>query len=181
MVRRAADGKIIADVKRNFGHFWHTWVEHPNGNEYMLCGEDYQGYSLVNLTREICRVYFPEEGYLGFGFCWTAAHPSPDKMVLAVVGCVWAGPYEVIFYDFRTPDQLPYTELGRVSHLAGCEGWLDNENFALTQEVEFRKSDGAPYEGLSEEERDVLDEDRSLVDYREERIQVKRPPFHGAA
>ena len=27
-------------MKRNIGHFWHTWVEHPNGNEYLLFGEE---------------------------------------------------------------------------------------------------------------------------------------------
>src|SRR2546430_1618277 len=63
MVTRRSDGCVIADVKRNIGHFWHIWVEHPNGNEYLLCGEDYQGYSVINLSRELYQAYFPEEGY----------------------------------------------------------------------------------------------------------------------
>lgn len=46
IVRRLSDNKIIADIKRNYGHFWHAWVHHINGNEYLLCGEDYQGYSV---------------------------------------------------------------------------------------------------------------------------------------
>jgi len=62
-----------------------------------------------------------------------------------------------------------------------CEGWLDNERFVLTREVEIRKSDGMPYEQLSEEEQQLLDRDSSLVDYRIERVQVKRPRFDGAA
>ncbi|MHC4560514.1 MAG: hypothetical protein ACYTEX_26670 [Planctomycetota bacterium] len=37
-------GLKIADIKRNYSNFWHTWAEHPNANEYLLCGEDYQGY-----------------------------------------------------------------------------------------------------------------------------------------
>jgi hypothetical protein len=74
-------------VKRNFGHFWHSWIEHADGNEYLLCGEDYQGYSVINLTAGRCTAYFPEEGYKGRGFCWTAAFPSPDRRVLAVDGC----------------------------------------------------------------------------------------------
>jgi hypothetical protein len=44
VVRRLSDNKVIADVKRNYGHFWHAWVEHADGNEYLLCGEDYQGF-----------------------------------------------------------------------------------------------------------------------------------------
>lgn len=69
IVSEISSGRIIADVRRNYGRFWHTWIEHPNGNEYMLCGEDYQGYSVVNLTHQTYKVYFPEQGHQGFGFC----------------------------------------------------------------------------------------------------------------
>jgi hypothetical protein len=62
IVKRIADDTIIVDVKRNFGPFWHTWVGHADGNEYLLCGEDYQGYSIVNLTAGTCKTFFPEEG-----------------------------------------------------------------------------------------------------------------------
>ena len=181
IVRRLADGKVIADVKRNYGHFWHAWVHHPNGNEYLLCGEDYQGYSVVNLTQGEYRMYFPEEGYPGVAFCWAAVYPSPDRLVLAVDGCVWACPYELVFYDFRTPDVLPYKELGRAPDLVDCKGWVDNETFVLKREVEIRKSDGVAYEQLLEEEQAALDADSSLVDYRKEEVVVRRPPYADAA
>lgn len=181
VVSRVWDGKIIADVKRNFGHFWHAWVEHPNGNEYLLCGEDYQGYSVVNLSEGTYQVHFPEAGHQGAGFCWAAVYPSPDGLALAVDGCVWACPYELAFYDFRTPDRLPYKELGRVSGISECEGWLDNTTFVLKREVEIRRSDGTPYEQLSEEEQEILDADSSLVDYRIEEVQARRPVSGEAA
>jgi hypothetical protein len=138
-------------------------------------GEDYQGYSVVNLTKGTYQVYFPEEGYKGFGFCWTAVFPSPDKLMLAVDGCIWAYPYEIVFYDFSEPDNLPYKELGRVSDITDSEGWLDNETFVLSREVEIRKSDGVPYEQLSQEEQEILDADHSLTDYRVEKVNAKRP------
>lgn len=175
IVSKIPSGEILADVKRNIGHFWHTWVEHPDGNEYLLCGEDYQGYSVVNLTQETYQVYFPDAGYQGFGFCWAAIYPSPDKLMLAVDGCIWAAPYEIIFYDFRKPDNLPYRELGRISELDETEGWLNNETFVLTREVEIRKSDEVPYKQLSEAEQEILDADNSLVDYRVEKVNAKRP------
>src|SRR6185369_8998464 len=56
-VSKIADGQIIADIKRNYPSFWYSWVEHSNGNEYLLCGEDYQGYSVVNLTQETYQSY----------------------------------------------------------------------------------------------------------------------------
>src|SRR5438128_2307520 len=34
---------FIARVQRNYGNFHHGWIEHENGHEYLLCGEDYQG------------------------------------------------------------------------------------------------------------------------------------------
>jgi hypothetical protein len=177
IVSETSSGKIIADVKRNYGHFWHTWIEHPNGNEYLLCGEDYQGYSVVNLTQATYRACLPDEEFL---FCWVAVYPSPDKLMLAVDGCVWACPYELMFYDFREPDNLPYKELGRIDLLRECEGWLDNETFALIREVEIRKSDEVPYEQLSEEEQKILQADSSLIGYKVEKYNAKRPSLQTA-
>ena len=174
-VSKIADGQIIADIKRNYSSFWHSWVEHPNGNEYLLCGEDYQGYSVVNLTQETYQSYFPDEAYQGSGFCWVAAYPSPDSLMLAIDGCIWACPYELVFYDFREPDNLPYKELGHIDLLRECEGWLNNETFVLNREVEIRKSDEVPCEQLSEEEQKILQADGSLVDYKIEKFNAKRP------
>ncbi len=177
IVTRLSDGEIITDVKRNFGLFWHAWVEHPNGNEYLLCGEDYQGYSVVNLTEVSYQTYFPDEAYEGAGFCWTAVYPSPDKLVLAVEGCFWACPYELVFYDLRTPDEVPFREIGRVSDTMRCDGWIDNENFVLSVQGVYRKSDGIAYNQLSEDKQQLLDSDLSLLDYRTEKLQAKRPDF----
>jgi len=177
LITRLSDNKVLADVKRNYGHFWHAWVQHKNGNEYLLCGEDYQGYSVLNLTNEKYHVYFPEEGFKGTGFCWAAAFPSPDGLVLTVDGCYWACPYELVFYDFREPEKLPYKEMARYGIIDDSSGWLDNETFILKKEIALRKSDGALYESLSDEEMEILDKDQSLVEYRYETTQFKRPPF----
>lgn len=178
IVTRISDSEVIADIKRNYGAFWHVWSEHPNGNEYLLCGEDYQGYSVINLTTGDYHVYFPEAGYKGAGFCWAFVYPSPDGLVLAVDGCYWACPYDLVFYDFREPDKLPYLEMARFDNLNDSDGWLDNDTFVLSREVEFRKSDGVAYEKLSEKEQDILDKDSSLASYRKETTHFKRPPFH---
>jgi hypothetical protein len=178
VVKRVTDGTVIADVKRNYGLFWHSWVEHADGNEYLLCGEDYQGYLVINLTAGACKTYFPEEGHKGNGFCWAAAYPSPDTLVLAVEGCYWACPTEIVFYDFQNPEDLPLRELSRVSIIADrCEGWIDNETFVLKRRVKLRKSDGAPYETLDEVERAALEADRSLVEIQTEIFRLRRPVF----
>ncbi len=175
IVRRVSDHKVIADVKRNFGHFWYAWVEHANGDEYLLCGEDYQGYSVINLTKETCQVFFPEGGYKGFGFCWTAVYPSPDGLVLAVDGCYWASPYEIVFFDFSDPGNLPLPEIERCQDVTDpVIGWVDNNRFAFTISYDVRKSDGTKYQDLLEEEQDLLDEDPLQVEEVTERFEWKR-------
>ena len=156
-VTTTQDARLIADIKRNYSHFWHAWAQHANGNEYLLCGEDYQGQTVVNLSCEAVQSFFPQAAYKGHGFCWTEAHPSPDSALRAVVGCYWGGPGEIVLFDFSNPDRLPYTECARVSdHLASI-GWLDNETFEFTCELDVRKSDGRAYEELSDAEQEVLD------------------------
>lgn len=177
IVSNTSNGEIIADIKRNYGHFWHAWVEHPNGNEYLLCGEDYQGYSVLNLQNGKYQAHFPEAGYKGVGFCWIAVYPSPDRLVLAVDGCYWGCPYELVIVDFREPENTPYSELVRFDALDSCEGWIDNDTFSLRREIMVRKSDGANYESLSDIEQQALDDDPTLVDYWIETILAQRPSF----
>jgi hypothetical protein len=131
IVTRVADHKIIAEVKRNYGHLWYAWVEHHDGNEYLLCGEDYQGYSVINLTQEIARVYLPEAAERGGGFCWVGVYPSSDTLMLAVEGCYWAWPYEIVFYDFTDPANLPLPEVARIDAADEALGWEDGDTFAV--------------------------------------------------
>ncbi|HUF03214.1 MAG TPA: hypothetical protein VMM38_03480 [Aridibacter sp.] len=175
IVKRLSDGNEVADIKRNYGHFWHCWVAHPNGNEYLLSGEDYQGYTLVNLSRETRLDHFPEEGHDGVGFCWTAVYPSPDKLMLAVDGCIWGAPYEIRFYDFRIPDEPPYEQLGSVEGIHDADGWLDNETFSLSKESYHRKSDGASYDELSKDDQREIEKDWTLAEIRIVNLNVSRP------
>jgi hypothetical protein len=175
-------GRVIADVKRNFSHFWYSWVNHANGNEYLLCGEDYQGQTVVNLASGRVRSCFPESGFAGHGFCWTAAYPSPDSRTLAVEGCYWACPYDVVFFDFSTPDELPYRELHRMEGLLGeCVGWTSADTFEFTQEVDVRASDSKPYNELSDEEQAKVDATPGSLTTLKRRVTVDRRNFPAPA
>lgn len=131
LITRVIDQKEITEVKRNYGHFWHCWVQQPSGEEFLLCGEDYQGYNVVRLENAENNCFFPSEGFDGRGFCWTEVHPSPDGLVLAVEGCYWGCPYELVFYDFQTPSELPLPELARLEYF-DVTGWRDNNSFGYT-------------------------------------------------
>ncbi len=173
-VRRTGDDTVLADIKRNDGRFFHSWVQHSNGHEYLICGEDYQGQTVVNLNTGQRNDFFPESGYTGGGFIWTGALPSPDSTLLAVDGCYWAHPYEVVFFDFTEPDSLPYKELFRVSDLDECEGWIDNNTFRMTQEIYSRKADKVPYDELSEKEQKEIDDNENLALYEYPEVLVTR-------
>ncbi len=40
VLRLAATGEIVGDIKRNYSHFPQLWIEgHPNGHDYFVDGE----------------------------------------------------------------------------------------------------------------------------------------------
>ncbi|HXA46743.1 MAG TPA: hypothetical protein VNW52_03865 [Burkholderiaceae bacterium] len=133
IVRDQTRGIVIADIKRNYGIFWHAWVVHPNGHEYLLCGEDYQGYNVIDLSTGENAVYFPDAGFKGGGFCWVVVSPSPDGLTLAIDGCYWACPYDMVFVDFSDPTVIPLRELARFGDLDTTVGWQDERTFSFTQ------------------------------------------------
>jgi hypothetical protein len=66
---------------------------------------------------------------------------------------------------FSTPDVVPYRELARIRSLDEVEGWKDNEALDLRIGRDVRKSDGKPYDELSEEEQAELGNDPSSVGF----------------
>jgi hypothetical protein len=117
-----ASGALIATIQRNYGMFWHAWV-HSAAGDYLLCGEDYQGYSVIDLRSGFSAVNFPEAGNSGGGFCWAAATPSPCGRYVAVEGCYWACPYALAIFDFRAPTAGPLPELLHAPDLDRALGW----------------------------------------------------------
>lgn len=151
--------KPIAIIERNYCVFWHCFIEdHPDGNDYLLCGSDYQGQTVINLTNGTRIDYLPEEAKQGGGFCWALAEISPDKTHLLVEGCYWAGASDLLVLDFTNPMQLPYTELKSFEAIPnGSYSWIDNNTIQVAEEFEIRKSDRVRYYNLSPAEQDDLD------------------------
>lgn len=131
IVKEVSSGETLFSIRRNYASFWHTFVLHSNEDEYLLCGEDYQGYTVVNLTKRTKRTVLLLPALKGYGFCWASAMPSPDGRMLAVDGCYWACPYEIVFFDFSNPENLPLPELGRVDSEGEGKSnkWVDNDTF----------------------------------------------------
>ena len=104
VVSRVADGAEIARVDRNYSSFERTWVEdHPSGHAYLVCGEDYQGQTVIELDTGARRDHLPPEAEKGHAFCWIDSTFHASSRTLVVMGCHWACPNEFRFYDFSSP------------------------------------------------------------------------------
>lgn len=150
--------ELITEVVRNYCSFWHAFIQHVNGAEYFLCGENYMGYSAINLDTRNRIDYLPKEAKDGAGFCWVSATPSPDSKYLAVEGCYWGAPYEVVIFDFSNPEVLPYPEIARFDTPYFEDTILAWENGALIARGidQFRISDGKNVDELPGDEREPL-------------------------
>ena len=121
----------IAVVQRNYSSFPALFVEgHVNGHDYLVCGEDYQGQTIVELDTGERRDFLPDSAKQGHGFCWVDFEYVPSMQVLLVEGCYWACPYEFRLYDFSDP-------LNGMTHLGETEKiWIDADRRKPTFEGE---------------------------------------------
>lgn len=97
VIRRISDDNIIAEVARNYSHFHHAFFR--NESEWLVTDKTYLSQCFINLdTGEIFDNSL-NKGINASSFCWSQIIPNKTGTVLAVVGCIWGGPYETIFYD----------------------------------------------------------------------------------
>lgn len=97
-------GESLVKVDRNYSSFPYAWVEgHPNGHDYLICGADYQGQTVIELDTRTRKDFLPEAAAHGVGFCWVDYRYVPEAQVVVVHGCIWAAPFEVRIYDFANP------------------------------------------------------------------------------
>lgn len=98
------DGKVIGEVNRNYHSFPFCFVEdHPNGHDYLICGEDYQGQTVIELDTGERRDVRSDGAEKGVGFCWASYEFNRELEIVIVDGCIWACPYEYRFYGFSDP------------------------------------------------------------------------------
>lgn len=151
----AADGREVAVVDRNYSAFPVCWIEgHPDGHDYLLCGADYQGQTLVRLDTGERWDYVPPEAREGHGFCFASMSASPDKKTIAVDGCYWAAPYEVRMYDFTVPG-LPLLLLGEHGCDVSSGEWVSDAAVMVGRTVSRRISDGVDCDSLTVEEEEA--------------------------
>lgn len=179
VVREKESGKPLARVVREAASLRWAWVDHSNGNSYLLSGQTDGGYTAVNLTTGEIRSHCSASEDPGVSFGWDGICPSLDGDRLAVFG--WMLHSETteavcVLLDFQKPDALPYPELTkwRFGNAPGRfgesdSGWRDNETFVYLSGDCHRKRDGELFDLLGEEL-----EDASEIGIRIERV-ILRP------
>lgn len=127
-VENAITDEFITVVHRNYPSFPHAWIEkHPDGHDYFVCGEDYQGQTVIQLDTGLRKDHLPQAVKKGCGFCWAQieAEMVNGNPTLLVNGCYWGASFEYVRYDFASPFSLPYLELERWEEES--EDWEDEE------------------------------------------------------
>ena len=82
---------------------------------------------------------------------WTEIHPNPDGTVLAVPGCYWGSPMEMILVDFANPMQPPWLILDRDEDEHFC-GWSADGTCNIGRRFEVVDIEGHPLHGKKEDD-----------------------------
>lgn len=151
---------VIKEVYRNYEDFWYAWVEnHPSGNAYILYGEDYQGYTVYNLTNRTAKVYLPDAAAGGRGWCFIEAVPNPSCDKLAVLGCFWGDPEELAFFDITDLETLPLKEIRKDYCLmsSGDMVWESDTRIVVKKNTDFCTYYNKSLDDMTDEEMDYID------------------------
>lgn len=108
--RLLKDNKLLFEWKNTDGNSRMACItHHADGNTYFVFDEDLYGYSVLNLDSLQCMHFIPAESYetcpdaFRETFIWCECHYNPENNLLAVNGCFWACPGDVIVLDFKNP------------------------------------------------------------------------------
>lgn len=102
--------KLIFEWKNTDGNSrMASIIYHADGYTYFVFDEDLYGYSVLNLDSLQCMHFIPAESYGTYPdefketFIWCGCFYNPENNLLAVDGCFWACPGDVIVLDFKDP------------------------------------------------------------------------------
>lgn len=126
------DGNLVSSFLIDDDNFFHLWIL-AGENEYLLYAENMcGGNSVLNLkTREIQSYSDGTDGFIFADYL-----PSPDLSRMAIVGCVWAHPYEVRVFDISNIESLPWPMVLK-TELEEEESedviWVDNNTIRISE------------------------------------------------
>lgn len=109
LVYRTDTQEIIADLRRNYDNFWYRWIFTPQG-DFLLCSQNYQGYTLVNLATGNVDDFIPPEAKRNEGFIWDRVILSPGETRVLVIGHQFGMRSDIRVYDLSMLPKFPLRE-----------------------------------------------------------------------
>lgn len=83
---------------RNYPSMPYIYLK-QNNMEYIISSEDYQGFTVINLTKGTVRTILNPGADKGWGWCpVTFDNYDNDTDILTVEGCYWGAPFEYRYY-----------------------------------------------------------------------------------
>lgn len=154
----ASDNKtVLHTIKRDSDKFPFFFTEGHDGKDYLLCGEDRQGQTIIELNTGQTTTYVGEKAKRDMEFAWQKFHVSPDKEHIAIEGYAKSNHKDfseyrsIRFFNFKQPMILPYYEIGDRITFPYDEGigWENEQNFLVAVNEERRKSDMKPLKDMT--------------------------------
>ncbi|MBO0933323.1 hypothetical protein [Fibrella aquatilis] len=109
----------------------YAWL-YRNNKPYLLLPECQGGQSIIDLELGELISYYNHDD----PFIWLTIYPSPDGKKIAVDGCYWACPFELVIYDCTALTTLPYPILHRqmLAPLWPVYRWNDEQTLLMVDE-----------------------------------------------
>jgi hypothetical protein len=125
-------GEKITEIRRNYSSIFYLWAENHRitGDDYLITGENYQGYTVVNLTKK--KVTTPKNKT----WCPSSAKVMPGGTSIMVEGCYWASSYDIQIWDFSNPDSPELEESGLPELTRNISIYYDEDTDVTSDEEE---------------------------------------------
>ena len=141
--RLYANEELVYEWKNTYGNSrFAKIIHHSDGEDYLVFDEDLYGYSVLKLSDFSCMHYLPAESYGDFPdifeetFIWCNIFYNAENNMMAVDGCYWACPENVVVLDFSNPMQAVEAKEWSDLYSKCCD---TNEDL---DEIVFEKWDG---------------------------------------
>lgn len=138
---RSSDGDRMGKIIRNEADFPFLFIEDLDGKDYLLCAEDYQGFTLINITEGKKYDYIAEKSKRDLAMRITDFYITPNRKCLAIEGYTKHKPSDIIemdeihFYKIADLTKFPYQEVDKRITFAYDKviGWESDERFILSR------------------------------------------------
>ena len=156
---RISDGERMGKIIRNEADFPFLFIEEQDGKDYLVCAEDYQGFTLVNITDGKKYDFIPEKSKRELALQITDFYISPNKKCIAIEGFCKSKPSDFIdsdeihFYKIKDLTKLPYQEVDIRITFAYDKviGWENNEKFIISRIEDYIMPSGVCLDDVKNE------------------------------